>query len=183
MNLDGRSVLVVAGVWIGVGLIGLSVWIVGPLGPAMVLLALVLLVVLGLPVVLAAYAMRGSRIYLSELMLTTAVATIPFGAALRFYNLREHDELLAAIIVGLVGAVFVFGGSAWGWATARRLNETRAWPRLRLLLSGWSFVAATLLFFGGLLGACFDGRFLLLAGAALPLGLPALHYGRTGATV
>lgn len=87
-----------------------------------------------------------------EFMLSLISASIPIGLAFKLkvggMTYESYDfklEFEKAFVLGMLGAVTIFSGSLWALASARRLKLDGTWPRMGVLLVGWSVTAAVIL--------------------------------------
>lgn len=93
-----------------------------------------------------------------EFMLTLVVSTMPITLALKYRiaNLDPNSnfyriDVLRGLVLGCLASISIFGCSIWAMSVARRMNLVRIWPRMILLLIGWSLTpAAAALLLAGL---------------------------------
>ena len=80
-----------------------------------------------------------------ELMLVLTTSTLPAGYFLprrRAFSAALEGGLAVAIFFSFTCALLIIAGGLWGLSCAKRLNETRTWHRLWLIVVGWGFLCS-----------------------------------------
>ena len=117
--------------------------------------------------------------HLLEFMLILIVSMLPMGLML---NLVAHsgnyssNEVAATVLIGLYPLMVIFAGSLWALSAARRLREERTWPRLGLLLLGWTIVPSLVCLAIGVFELCMplEPKLIGLLPGSVPFFLAAL---------
>lgn len=119
------------------------------------------------------------QVHLLEYMLTLIISTLPMGLLLATAKGSTNPGRSAgAVVLGLFPMLAIIAGSLWGLSAARRMGEERTWPRLGLMLLGWTVLPSLACLLAGGVSLLLSVYELFIYGSPFPpLYPPVLFAG------